>query len=461
MKIQPEVFSISDYLGKEFECECGHTHHTHLKEVVIRPGAMGQVPLLIRKYGHQKPLIVCDENTYAAAGEGLAACMKEADIPYLLHVIRSRELVPDERALGEVMMALTPDCDFIIAVGSGSINDLCKYASFVSGREYFILASAPSMDGFASIGAPLIFDNLKTTFDTHTPEVIIGDTDILCRAPMEMITAGLGDILGKYTCLVDWKMAHAITGEYYCPTIVKMVEISIRRVAENSHAVRDRDAQVINNIMEALVLTGIAMSFVGNSRPASGSEHHLSHFWEMRFLMEGKKPVLHGRKVGVGTVVISYLYHQLEQTPVDFDRASRAVKEFDQNRWEEQMRRSFGKAAGGVIALEKKVHKNAPEDSLRRIRTMRENWDALMGIVRDSLPATEQIAAMLEELGAPTAPQGVGVDRGLLTEGILCAKEVRDRFTLLQILWDLGLLENFSERAAARFFGPASAQEDK
>ena len=186
-----------------------------------------------------------------------------------------------------------------------------------------IFATAPSMDGFVSVGAALIHNHVKTTYQAHVPVAVLGDPEILAKAPMEMIVAGLGDILGKYTCLVDWKMAHLIEDEYYCEVIDKMVKESIEIVVEESDGIKQRDQEAVKHLMEALVLTGVAMSFVGNSRPASGSEHHLSHYWEMQFQMEGKKPILHGIKVGVGMLAVIKMYEMLEKEAPDFAAAKK------------------------------------------------------------------------------------------------------------------------------------------
>ena len=151
---------------------------------------------------------------------------------------------------------------------------------------------------------PLIVDHMKTTYEAQVPYAILGDLAIIRNAPMNMIAAGVGDILGKYTCLCDWAVAHMLNGEYHCTAIEQLVRHSIATVTAGIANAKNRDAAAISSIMEALIYSGIAMSFAGNSRPASGSEHHLSHYWEMMYLFEGKKPVLHGTKVGIGTIAV-------------------------------------------------------------------------------------------------------------------------------------------------------------
>ncbi len=452
MLIQPKFFAITDYLGQTFDCTCGRTHSTALREAIIRPGALQDVPALVQRLGCKKPLVLCDMNTWKAAGERMTACFDQAGASYSLHLFHEEELVPDETALGRIMMALTPSCDLIIGVGTGTINDLSKYASFITKRPYCIVGTAPSMDGFASIGAALMRDNLKTTLDAHVPVAIVGDVDVLAASPMDMILAGLGDILGKYTCLLDWKLSQIVNGEYCCQTIVEMIECSIQKVIDSAGGLHRREPAAVAALMEALVLSGIAMSFSGNSRPASGCEHHLSHFLEMRFLFDGRKPVLHGRKVAVGAVAAALLYHKLAEEKVDFPAARHACETFDEDQWKADMKDYYGKAAPGVIALEAATGKNSPESCLKQVDAIEKHWTEIVAEIK-KIPTAKDLADLLKSVNAPNTPQGIGVERSLLHDGIIAAKEVRDRFTLWQILWDLNLLHAYAGCAVEYLYG--------
>ena len=258
--------SFQPILEKEMHCSCGRVHSTDLKAVDIGRGALERLPELLLGLGFHKAYIAADVNTWEAAGKKAAAILASRGFAFESFVLPDPELVPDEAAVGALLLHMPQDADMVLAVGSGTINDLCK--------------------------AALIVDHVKVTYEAQGPAAVLADTEILAQAPMEMITAGLGDMLGKYTCLLDWKLAHIITGEYYCEHVEGMVRTALRTILSQSSRIRERDPEVIGAITEALVLTGIAMKFVGNSRPASGCEHHMSHFWEMLFLMHGKKAVL-------------------------------------------------------------------------------------------------------------------------------------------------------------------------
>ncbi|WP_027625725.1 iron-containing alcohol dehydrogenase [Clostridium lundense] len=449
--INVEINSISDYLHHDFFCSCGKNHKTALEYVEISEDAIKKIPEFIEKKSYKKIFMVADKNTYAAAGKQIEEEFYLANIKINKIVLDKEEVVPNEESIMKIQLSMEDNYDLIIGVGTGTINDMCKYISYKLKINYIIVATAPSMDGFASVGAALIVNNLKTTYDTHVPTAIIADINVLSKAPMNMITAGLGDILGKYTCLCDWKISNIINGEYYCKEIVKMVERSIRKVVESADKVMCRSKEAISNITEALIGTGIAMSFVGNSRPASGSEHHISHYWEMKFLFRGRKPVLHGIKVGIGTVAVIKLYEMLLKEEIDFKKAVEIVGSYDQKTWEEKMRESYGCAANGVIQLESKTKKNSKVIHGKRIKKIEEHWAEITRVIKESLPSVKAIEDILTSLNAPINPNQVGVDYEMIKESILVAKEVRNRYTLLQLLWDLGIVDKMATKIADYF----------
>lgn len=437
---------------KIFDCACGKVHDTNMELVEISQGAFTKVPEYLRSKGATSVYVVADQNTYKAAGAALEGILTEAGIGEDTYVIPATgDVVPDEKTIMGVILGMKKDYDLIIAVGSGTINDICKYISFRLNMDYMVCATAPSMDGFASIGSALMLNNLKTTVDCHVPKAIFADVDVLKEAPMDMITAGLGDILGKYTCLCDWKLSSIINGEYYCDAIVKMVQGYIKKVVETADQVKTRSPEAIAAITEALIGTGIAMSFVGNSRPASGSEHHISHYWEMKFLFEGRKPAFHGTKVAIGTVAIIRLYEMLMDKEIDFAKAKEVVAAYDEDQWAEKMTRLYGVSAPGVIALEKEVQKNSKEKHAERIQVIEEKWPEIKAMVQEALPDTSYIENILFKLGAPYNPEQVGVGSDMVADSIIVAKEVRNRYGLLQLLWDLGIAEEMGEKIADYF----------
>ena len=297
------------------------------------------------------------------------------------------------------------------------------------------------MDGYASNVSPLIIKHLKTTYEAHTAKVIIGDLDILAQAPLSMIAAGAGDILGKYVCLTDWQLAHIINGEYYCPEMADMVRESIQKVVDNAKRAAQRNKEAVAAIMEGLVLSGIVMSYIGNSRPASGSEHHMSHYWEMMFLLDQQPDPLHGTKVGIGTVAAIKMYEKLRT--LGKEAVPGSLPHFDYSAWSGEIEAAYGPAAPGVLKLEQSIGKNKDEEVTRRREAYLQNLDKIQALI-DELPKAETIIDILKSMEAPYAPDQIQVTEDVFKRSIYYAKDLRNRFGLLQLLFDLDLQEEFS-----------------
>ena len=446
MKMYETPHGLNDYLDTRFECDCGREHYASLKFVSVRKDAMEDLPVFAKKLDFKSLYLICDKLTYDIAGKRCMELLSAADVKAAAVVLNHTGF--DEATLGELLINMPDDCDLCVAVGTGAINDMTRYFSFRMHRPFFTVATAAPMDGFASALAVLNINNLKTSIDAQTPTAIIGDTEILKGAPYRMIAAGLGDLLGKFTCLADWKLAKVINGEHYCDKVVELVEQCVADVLKDADKAKDRDPKVLGDIMEGLVLTGVAMSLYGNSRPASGCEHHMSHYWEMMFEQQGRRPVPHGTQVGVGTVLMLKLVEALRAKKVDFEDARAAARAYDQAAWEESIRAAYGPAAQGVIDMEVKAKKNETSARLERIDSMEKNWAEITALL-EALPASETVADLLKSLDSPYTPEGIDVEPEMLKNTFLYCKEVRARYTILQMVWDLGLLDTLSDEVIA------------
>ena len=434
---------LSAYLDRKLTCDCGREHYAALQFVSIRAGAVEDLSGFLKGQGFTSAYLIADEITRKLAGEKCRALLEAAGIKAKLHCLKRMGF--DEGTVGELLIHMPLDCDVCVAVGTGAINDMTRFFSHRLGRPFCTVATAAPMDGFASSIAAIQVDELKTTFEAQTPIAIVGDTDILTGAPYRMIAAGLGDLLGKYTCLCDWKLSRLINGEHYCDKVVALVEKCVDEVLASADKAKDRDPATLGGIMEGLVLAGVAMSLYGNSRPASGCEHHMSHYWEMMCEQRGQRPAPHGIQVGVGTVLVLRLVEALLARQVDFDAARAAARSYDPAAWEREIRRAYGGAAEGVIAMEAQAKKNDTAARLARIDVMEQHWDELCGLLR-ALPAADEVTALLRSLGAPCTPAEIEVDEATLRDTFLYCKEVRARYTILQLLWDLGVLEELAQQ---------------
>lgn len=381
---------ISQWAGMEYSCACGKSHKVDIQAIRVGSGVMQELPGILRDLGASHIFLVADNYTYEAAGRQVEQLLDQAGLAYHKRVFQTETpLVPNEYALGSVLAAMTSQDDMLLAVGSGTLNDVTKYVSARTGMPYVIAATAPSMDGYASTVAPTILDGFKTTLPAVYPAAIVADVDILKDAPMPMLTAGFGDIIGKFTSLADWRLSHQLNGEYYCPEVAGVIEAAVETCAANAKALAQREPQAIQAVTEALILSGLAMGMVGVSRPASGAEHQMAHYWEMDALRRGEEHPLHGNAVGVGTVLAASLYEMAaEYLPQGF-----------------------------------------------------------------AAPDKGQILACLQAAGSCADPKELGIRRELCLESLLHAMELRDRFTVQKLLEQKGKLSLCAQELVARYYG--------
>lgn len=442
---------IEQYISKTIHCACGKIHRSRVETIEIRQDVIEQcmIPFL-KARNYQKLTVVCDQNTHRVAGNKVCAALEQAAIPYKLHMFMEDSVLPNEHFVGNLAMGMALDSDLILAVGSGTINDICRYVSAVAGKPYCVVGTAPSMDGYISGGSALIYNNLKLTFETHTPVAVFLDPRILSQAPGDMIAAGVGDLLGKIGCLTDWKLSKIVNGEWHCRFISDIVEDAVARVTENSDGIARRESNAIAELVEGLLLSGVCMDFAGNSRPASGCEHHMSHFWEMRYLLEGREAVFHGTKVGIGTVISLKAYEYIASLNPDFEKIG-AISRKSFEAWEKDIREAFLGASDEIIDLEKKSGKNSKENLAARLAATQEHWQEIKALAEQTV-SSKVVYDILRKLDAPTKPHEIGVPKEMARQAILYAKEIRNRYTVLQLLWDLGELERFVDMVIGEYY---------
>lgn len=405
------------------KCSCGKTHSCDIEYVYIENGAISRLKTLCEQ--KENILIVADENTFCAAGEKVekALCGKNVN-----KVIFSGKtvLIPDEIAIESVRSKLD-DTDLILGIGSGVIQDLCKYISFFTNIPYMIVATAPSMDGYASDGAAMILCGMKETVKAGLPKAIIADIDVLKKAPLEMIKAGYGDIIGKFSALCDWKLSRVVNDEYFCQYIYDTTYKMVENTLSESQGLLKRNENSIRLLMEALVIVGIMMSFAGSSRPASGSEHHLSHFFEIVGIVNNEPYFVHGVDVAYSTVITAQIREEILKSkfPDVLYRLSRAD-------YTKKLKEIYKSVADGCIAIQDKARNYATD----RLSDYKSKEDEIKKILSDA-PSSEQIKNMLSLVGFDMKEFYDMYGEQKIENAILYAKDLKDRYTVLWIYYDL------------------------
>lgn len=355
----------------------------------------GGFPVFERRMKGRRVLLVADRTTAQflppvadMAGRCAAACGTL--------VLPSPEPVADEETVRRVADG-GADYDYLLAVGAGTLNDLCKYAGFLTRKPSGVFATAPSMDGFTSGVTPLIEKGFKITRSAQTASDVLIDLDVLRRAPRIMTGAGVGDILAKYCCLTDWRISSLLTGETVNEEAFSLMLEAVRACDASLPSLARGGADGVEKLMDALLISGYAMVIAGNSRPASGAEHHMSHYLEMDFLRRGERIPLHGVKVGLGTMVSLYLYRTLRRRPA-FEGCDRVYAE------------------------------------------------------ADKLPPPEYAEDILREFGCPTRFSQLGVPEEMVRRMFFEAYRIRDRFTVLTLYCRNGFMEQTVGELMERFY---------
>lgn len=425
-------------------CSCKRQHKSPVRQIEVGKNILWKIALMAKKRGMKSPVVAADRNTQKI-GKQVCKILEEAGIQPVFYVMNTRRPEPDEFWVGSLALQFRRQWDGIVAVGSGTINDICKIAAGMTGLPYIIAATAPSMDGYASNTSSMLRGGVKVSLPSQCPDGILLDTAILARAPMEMIQAGIGDMAAKYVSICEWKIAHIITGEYYCEGIAELVKKSLKTCMNSSAKLSERNETAAGDTAYGLVLSGIAMSYAGISRPASGTEHYFSHIWEMRALQQKKTCFLHGISVGVGTLLTIPVLKYIGRLEPDREKALKYAEAFDLEVWKAFVRRVFGTAADIMIQREEEEKKYDKTLHKERLEIILSRWDEIRKIIREELPDEEWLKERLLLAGAPVSPAQLGLSADDVRTTFLATKDIRDKYISTRLLWDLGMLEEAAD----------------
>lgn len=424
--------SGDDLFGATIECECGRTHRIEPSRVIYEAGAVRRLAEVCGEAAAgRRAVVLFDARTREAAGQAAADALRDGGW-------RVQELLVPDRSGGEspVCDDVTKDAlarrleaaDVFVPVGSGVISDLGKWLAWQADLPFVTVATAASMNGYASANVAPAVDGVKTLIRARPPAAVLADPDVLRDAPFEMTAAGLGDALAKSVSAADWRMNHLLFGDYYCARSVGLIADVEPLYLEHPERVRDREPGAMEALFGALLLTGVAMTMAETSAPASGGEHLLSHSLDMLAAVDGLAHDLHGRQVGVGAVIASAVY--------------RRVLAVDSPAWAqppENVDRAFWGPLAAVVAAqyaEKMPRLLAAGDKLQAGGA----WDALRAELAPMCRPPELLRDCLCRAGAATRAEHIKTTPGRLLEVLLRAHQMRARFTVLDLALLVGVL---------------------
>jgi glycerol-1-phosphate dehydrogenase [NAD(P)+] len=413
--------------------------YTKPHPVVVAEDALEQLIDYCRQNNYTRLQIVADVNTDRALGCKLETMFDSAGFNVQKVLLHGQEIIADAERVYQVMLALDGSQRILIAVGAGTITDITRFVSHRLGLPFISAPSAPSVDGFASIGAPVLIDGVKISLPTHAPAAIFADLNVLSDAPRAMIAAGFADILGKLTSVADFRLGHLLYNERYDAGIAQRTYAVARVCEEHAEAIGQATPASIRLLMHALVESGLIILDFGDSASASGAEHHMSHFWEMMLLRKGRPAILHGAKVGVATVMIADLYAQVRalSRAEAADRLEAATLP-EKDAELAAIRSAFGAEAEAVARNHAPFLDMTPDDYDAIKRRILERWDEIQTVAAQ-VPPPDEIARLLAVVGGPTTAAELGLTDAEAALALDNGHYLRNRFTVRKLARVLGL----------------------
>jgi glycerol-1-phosphate dehydrogenase [NAD(P)+] len=437
-----------DLMGISFECVCGETHKVPIRYLSVEKGAVGEFSAKLDELGFRgRGVAVCDRKIAGSVVTEALTSLEGSGRDLSLHPVGDGiKLIPAEIPIGEKLASdVKGRADYLVAVGSGVISDLVKYAANKLGIPCVLVATAPSMNGYTSSMAALTEDGIKKTVAVEPAHAVFADIDILKKAPVELIRSGLGDIVSKSICNADWKLSQLVKKTYFCPLPFRITDKTEPRYLESSEEIGKRSEEGIRILTEGIMRSGLSMTIIGTSTPSSGAEHFISHYWDLVALKEEKPKLLHGTQVGVATLSVLDLYRWTKDFRVNELSLDRLKKHYSDRKDEEEfIVAKFGRYAKGVA--QQYLQKHISWDNKKQeLESIIESWDSLWNELEPYIREKEPVERALRQAGAPTSYTEIGKTRDDAIDTILHAKYIRGRYTILDLLSDLGILEQAAE----------------
>ena len=405
------ILDTSKYLGK---CSCGREHELRTKLVVCEYGALNNFDKYMADCGLSGfRTVIYDTNTY--------------NLPSVIHVPADQEIVLEaqglhsEKGLIEDMMTkLERKPDYIVVVGGGTLMDFGRYSAWKLGIPFVAIPTIVSSDGFTADICSIIIDGQKKSIPMQAADAVICDMDVVAGAPMFLTIAGVQDIMAKYVSIADWKIAHLVSGEYFCPMVCDMAQEALDIMVRCAKELAEGKAPDFEAMAYTQMLSGLTMQILSNSRAASGAEHLVAHLVEMKPRGFENAHGMHGECVGIGTIMCATAYHKLAE------RETIEVKPFEPVN-EQWVRDVFGALADGIL-------KENENDVLKTFdpENIKNNWQEIRNIIK-AIPTGEELIELYTKIGAKHSLEELGISESVRDEFLDISSAIRNRLTLARM----------------------------
>ena len=387
--------------------------------------------------------LIADARTWPLVGSQLIDQLRAKQRPYTCHIFQEDHLRPEIKT-AERLSEQLEGSSAAVAIGAGTINDLVKMASYQAGIPYACIPTAPSMNGYTSAISALLEEGVKTTRPCAPPIGILADIDLLTSAPYRMIAAGFGDLVSKPVSQADWLLSHHLLDTPYSPEAAHLIDQSAHLLEGVAERLPSRNPDAVGKLMGSLVLSGLSMAVAGTSAPSSGGEHLISHYLDMTHYAWGWPADLHGCQVGVATLTTAALYEKLLALDLSkIDRAQCLVEHAPWETYKGSIQARFSGLTSAVLPFAQQGYPSA-EELAKRFSRLRVKWPLIAEALKKTLHPAQHISDQLKAAGGPTSFAQLDATPGRARCAILHSKDIRPRYTLLHLLSELGVLEQWT-----------------
>ena len=424
--------TVKNIYGQRFLCSCGKTHRIDPQQIFYSENAMMNLGEALSAYTRGKrAAVIMDLRTREAAGKEASQTLEHAGWKVCEYIIPdpfpgSTPVCDDQTH--DILMRQMEEVDIVLPVGSGVLSDLGKWVAYDLGLPFVCFATAASMNGYTSANVAATIKGMKGLLRARPPKAVFSSPSVLSQAPYELTTAGLGDVLAKSASSADWRMNHVLFGDHFCERAVSLVSEIESLYLDHPEDIRDRKPEAMEALFHSLLLTGVAMTMAESSAPASGGEHLISHTLDTMSFLDGHPHDLHGRQVGIGTILCSEIYRRL--LAIESPVFNQGISSIERDFWG-MLADSVGKEYGEKMP---RIHQ------AKEILSKGDAWDNLRGEIHLYLRPAEEIKLCLKRAGGAFRAEDIGCSRERLLSALLHAHEFRSRFTCLDIARMIGLL---------------------
>lgn len=426
----------SRLLGATFDCTCGRKHTVPTRQFYYSGDGYALLPQTVSEaIKDGSVLLIADRRTLNAAGENVLKSLRESQISADLFIIpdASGGSPTADDITRDFILENSPHADLYIAVGSGVVNDLVKWISFIRKKPYITVATAASMNGYASSNVAATIEGLKVLFQAEACRAVFADPQVIAEAPDQLTAAGLGDVLAKTVSSADWRLNKLLFDDYYCQFSIDLLKDLEPIYLNNPEGIKARNPEALGALFNALLYSSVAMTMTGTSSPASGGEHLISHTLDMLAVRDGIHHDLHGRQVGIGSILGAAIYERI------LDMEKPVFLEVPEN-----IDNAFWGSLSAIV--EKEYLAKLPRiDKATAFLGQQANWNKFRDMIRPELVPARKLKECLQKAGAAHQFSDLifgdkALTRDLFVDVVKNANQMRQRFTILDIAVMTGVI---------------------